>query len=97
MSAGLQEEDVITNKTTGGLQYTGQALALAKAVADSGQGGMTCLSSAAFQAWHDERASQDSHHGADQTIDSLRILHLGTYAFTKAPDIGPSEVYWVST
>ncbi len=90
LHTGLHEGDVITNKTTGGLQYTGHALALAKAVADSGQGDMTLLSQAALDAWMHEQAAS-----TDREQEPL-MLHMGCYTFTKAPDLEPCTVYWVS-
>ncbi len=105
--AGLTSENVIVNKDTDEVQYTGNALALAKAVADSGQGGMTLLSLAAFEAWKHESAgarssvrlrwgsSKEAKTSTSKGHDSLLIIHMGCYAFNKAPDIEPCAVYWV--
>ncbi len=45
MHTGIEDAaDAVMNKTTGRMQYGGLPLALAKAVADSGHGGMILLS-----------------------------------------------------
>ncbi len=95
--AGLTDQDVIANRTTGGLQYTGQALALAKAVGDSGPGGMTVLSLAAFEAWKHERAGKKgkparSDQGSHDE-DPLLILHMGCYKFRKVSDLDACTLY----
>ena len=50
MHSGIDDPaDVEVNKTSGRAQYSGPALALAKAVGDSGSGGMVLLSQASFE------------------------------------------------
>ncbi len=104
---GLCDHDVMMNKTTGGLQYTGQALTNAKAVSDCGPGGMTVLSLSAFEAWKHETASTvaatkapphkkqptKTDPQADEAHGATLILHSGCYEFRKALELGPCTLY----